>query len=255
MCEFAHLYACHEFFFNSYMASIDIPHAYYSIPIAVEHKKCLCFKWKGTFFQYTYRPNGISCAPRYFTKLLKPVYATLRQLGHINMGYIDDSLLVADEKDDCIRNVNDTKCLFEKVGFIIHDKKSIVVPIQKLKFLGFLSDSVKMVETLPVDKIDSIVQECKVLLKKQEATIREVAKVIGILVSVFQAVEYGPLHYRNLELQKIDQLKNCKGNYNSKMRIANSMKTDLRWWLENIQYQYRNIDHGTPEMVITTDAP
>jgi hypothetical protein len=63
---------------------------------------------------------------------------------------------------------------------------------------------------LPVDKIDNTIQECKVLLKKQEATIREVAKVIGILVSVFPAVEYGPLHYRNLELQKIDQLKNCK---------------------------------------------
>jgi hypothetical protein len=82
------------------------------------------------------------------------------------MGYIDDSLLVADEKDDCIRvavekddcirNVNDTICLFEKVGFIIHDNKSIVV----------LIDSVKMVVTLSVDKIDNIIQECKVLLKK-----------------------------------------------------------------------------------------
>ena len=105
-------------------------------------------------------------------------------------------------------------------------KKSIVVPVQKLKFLGFLIDSVKMVVPLPVDKIDNTIQECKVLLKKQEATIREVAKVIGTLVSVFPAVEYGPLHYRNLELQKIDQLKNCKGNYNLKMRITNSMKTD-----------------------------
>jgi hypothetical protein len=34
------------------------------------------------------------------------------------MGYIDDYLLVADEKDDSIRNVNDTKCLFEKVILI-----------------------------------------------------------------------------------------------------------------------------------------
>jgi hypothetical protein len=31
---------------NSYMASIDIRHAYYSVPIAVEHKQFLCFKWK-----------------------------------------------------------------------------------------------------------------------------------------------------------------------------------------------------------------
>ena len=72
------------------------------------------------------------------------------------------------KKDNCIRNVNDTKCLFEKVSFIIHEKKSIVVPVQKLKFLGFLIDSVKMVVTLPVDKIDNIIQECKVLLKNKK---------------------------------------------------------------------------------------
>jgi hypothetical protein len=29
---------------NSYMASIDIRHAYYSVPIADEHNKFLCFK-------------------------------------------------------------------------------------------------------------------------------------------------------------------------------------------------------------------
>ena len=29
---------------NSYMTSIDIRHAYYSVPIAVEHTKFLCFK-------------------------------------------------------------------------------------------------------------------------------------------------------------------------------------------------------------------
>ncbi|CAG2227255.1 unnamed protein product [Mytilus edulis] len=79
---------------KSFMASIDLRHAYYSVPIAEEHQKFLRFYWNGKLFQYTCLPNGISSAPRIFTKLLKPVYSSLRVLGHVNVGYIDDSLLL-----------------------------------------------------------------------------------------------------------------------------------------------------------------
>jgi hypothetical protein len=41
-------------------------------------------------------PNGITSVPSIFTKLMKPVYSTLRQYGHKNVAYIDDSLLIAD---------------------------------------------------------------------------------------------------------------------------------------------------------------
>ena len=74
-------------------------------------KKMLRFQWKGKIFQYTCLPNGISCAPRLFTKLLKPVY-TLRQYGHKNVGYIDDSLLLADTYHECSENISDTMTLF-----------------------------------------------------------------------------------------------------------------------------------------------
>ena len=41
-------------------------------------------------------PLGLSCAPRVFTKLLKPVYATLHNLGYLSLGYIVDSYLQGD---------------------------------------------------------------------------------------------------------------------------------------------------------------
>ena len=54
-----------------FMASVDLRDAYYSIPIASEDSKIFMFKWQGSYFL----PNGLSCAPRIFTKILKPVYA------------------------------------------------------------------------------------------------------------------------------------------------------------------------------------
>ena len=76
------------------MASADLRHAYYSIFISEDEQVKLRFVFKGKVFQYVCLANGISCAPRLFTKLMKPVYATLRKLGRSNSGFINDSFLV-----------------------------------------------------------------------------------------------------------------------------------------------------------------
>ena len=49
---------------NTFFASVDLRHAYYSVPIAEEHQIKLRFEHLGTIYQYVCLPNGISCAPR-----------------------------------------------------------------------------------------------------------------------------------------------------------------------------------------------
>ena len=237
-----------------FMASVDVRHAYYMVPIAVEQQKFLRFVWKGKLYSYTCLPNGISCAPRLYTKLMKPVYATLRQLGHTNSGYIDDSLLVADTFEACSKNINDTVDLMTKLGFIIHEIKSVLVPTTKIMFLGNWIDSVAMIVYLPTEKVFTIVNECRKLASKDHATIRQVARVLGLMVSSFSAVEYGPLYYRNLELAKIQALKFNTGNYDAIMPITSCMKDDLFWWVSNLADQKRYISHGNPDVCITSDA-
>jgi hypothetical protein len=91
-----------------------------------------------------------------------------------------------------------------------------------------------MTVKLPEEKIKRIIEECHALIKKSKATIRLVSRVIGLLVSSFSAVEYGPLHYRNLEMNKIDALKLSAGKFDTEMNITFNMKVDLRWWLDNL---------------------
>ena len=81
---------------NCLMSSVDLRHAYYSVNIAEQHRKYLKFIWKDKLFQYSCLPNGIAMAPRLFTKLMKVVFASLRKMGYMNCGYIDDSLLLGD---------------------------------------------------------------------------------------------------------------------------------------------------------------
>lgn len=239
---------------NSYMASVDLRHAYYMVNIAPSDRKFLRFIWREEIFEFSCLPNGLSSAPRIYTKLLKPVFATLRQYGYKNTAYIDDSFLIEDNKLDCKQNVHDTVILLKHLGFIIHDTKSVLEPCQKLTFLGNVIDSEKMLVFLPDDKVKLIKDECLQLFGKNESTIRNVARIIGLLVSSFQAVEFGPLHYRNLEREKILALKRVAGNFDSKMVISPDMKQDLLWWIDNIHEQYRVIDHGNPDFSITSDA-
>ena len=124
-----------------FMASVDLRHAYYSVHIAEEHQKYLCFKWGDKIFQYTCLPSGLASAPRLFAKLLKPVFAKLRSLGYVNIGYIDDSLLFGDSETECLMNIKETVGLMENLGFIIHKDKSIFKPSKQITFLGNIIDS------------------------------------------------------------------------------------------------------------------
>ena len=239
---------------GTYMASIDLRHAYYSVHIAPEHQIFLRFAWKNKIYQYTCLPFGLACAPRYFTKLMKPVYAKLRSLGFINVGYIDDSLLCGDTQDKCCKNACETKNLMENLGFIINKEKSILTPQKQIVFLGNLIDSEKMIVKLPIGKQETVTDECSKLCAKEKETIRNVAKVIGLIVSSFSAVEYGKLHYRELEHGKMLALKNVYGNYDASMFITSAMKKELEWWVINLHKQKREISHGTPDLILSCDA-
>jgi len=93
---------------NCYMASVDLRDAYYSVPIHNDHQKYLRFCCKGRLLQFNCLPNGLACAPRLFTRILKPVYAMLGQMGRIDVGYIDDSYLQGENREDCQANISDT---------------------------------------------------------------------------------------------------------------------------------------------------
>lgn len=239
---------------NMYFAVVDIRKAYYSIPLAEEQQKYFRFAWKGQIFQYLVMPNGVGPGPRKFSKIMKPVYAKLRNEGHLSSGFIDDSLLGAETVPKCEANVSATICLMTDLGFMINAEKSVLIPTRQIIFLGNWIDSEKMIVYLPQDKKDNIKRECQKLLVIDYATIRAVAKVIGLLVSSFSAVELGKLFYRESEKAKIAALKHSKGNFDAKMQITVEMRAELTWWVNNVDSQCRKIRRENPQITIQTDS-
>jgi hypothetical protein len=58
--------------------------------------------------EITVFPNGLCSCPRKFTKLFKPVLATLRLKRHIIIIYIDDLFLVGHSYEQCVHTVIET---------------------------------------------------------------------------------------------------------------------------------------------------
>ncbi|XP_071127737.1 uncharacterized protein [Mytilus edulis] len=239
---------------KNFFAKLDIKDAYYSLGIKKEDSKFLRFTWKGQLYQFTAMPNGLSPAPRIFTKLLKPVLSSLRKEGYVNCAYIDDILLVGDTYEECLNNVQETMKLFDSLGFTIHKEKSVVVPAQNIEFLGFSIDSVSMVVKLAPKKVANIVELCRTLLRKCFVTIREFAQLIGKLVASEHGVLYAPVFYKTLEIQKDVELKLNKGNFDAKIILSNESKQCINWWIENIHNSYKPIVFKPPDRKIESDS-
>jgi len=58
-------------------------------------------------------------------------------------------------------NILDTVNLLRRLGFTIHAEKSILIPQQKITFLGFVLDSIEMTVTLTIEKKQKILELCK----------------------------------------------------------------------------------------------
>ena len=65
------------------------------------------------------------------------------------------------------------------------------------------------------------------LLNTASPTIREVACVLGKIVSFFPGVMYGPLHYRHTEQAKIRALRNNRWNFDRHMSLSPGAKSEL----------------------------
>ena len=213
---------------NCFMASIDLKDAYFSVPIAKEHRKFLRFQWQNKLYEFTCLPFGLACAPRVFTKVMKPLVASLRQRGFESCDYIDDSLLIGATFQECAENVHARTTLTRSLGFIVNEKKSIFVPTQQITFLGFALNSVDMTISVPPHKVEHVILKIREILGRRFPKIRDVASVIGLLVSCELALPYGPLFRRTLENEKNEALAQNDGNFEAIMSISTQATSDLQ---------------------------
>ena len=237
-----------------YFGSIDFTQAYFSIPIARSDRKYFMFMWNGMLFRFNALPQGLSSAPRTFTKLMKAPFSTLREKGFTVLGYIDDSIFIEDESHEINEALETALKLFDGLGLTINVQKSVLKPVQTIEYLGFVLDSVNMSVTLTATKQMKIKKLADKLLKSKHISIQELAEFIGNVVAAEHGVYAAPLYYKRLEIERNQALAHSKGNYDHLIKLSEDARQDVLWWFDNITTLSRDVNLPEPDLTIESDA-
>ena len=162
---------------GDFMISVDLKDAYFAIPIHAQHRKFLRFEWEEKLLEFQVCPFGMKSAPRMFTKLLKPVVSHLRKMSIRIVIYLDDLLLLADSRKHCLQQRDTIIKLLIRLGFIINWEKSMLIPTQKIRFLGHLVNSKELTLSLPQDKLETLQEECLNLMEHKVVSAKKLASL------------------------------------------------------------------------------
>lgn len=153
-----------------------------------------------------------------------------------------------------MHNVIDSVTQIDSLGLVAHPDKSVFNPLQQLEFLGFILNSVLMTICLTPEKAAGLKTVCHILLTNPSPTIRELARVVGKIVSSFPGVMYGPLYYRTLERDKIRALQINNWDFDKRVSLTPEAKSELSWWITNVTGSHNVLTRESPTCTLTTDA-
>ena len=104
-------------------------------------------------------------------------------------------------------------------------------------------------------KTEAIILKIRKFLENKSPTIRELASVIGSVISLFPAIPFGKLHYRALEKDQTNALKNFAGDFDKQIsQISYKASMERHWWLKEISKACTNIHLPKVDFAIHTDA-
>ena len=187
---------------NSFMCNLDLKDAYLLVPVNVESRKFLRFVFYGKLYQFTTLPFDLCTSPHVFTKILKPVIPHLRSEGFLSTICLDDIVCVGRDHKVCLLNVTQTMRVLESLGFIINYKKSNLIPSMRVRFLGFVLNSISMTVELPLEKRRSLITMIDKFLITIFCKIGDFAQLSGSLVAACPGIEYGKLYCWSLERER-----------------------------------------------------
>ena len=175
-------------------------------------------------------PNGLSSAPRVFTKLMRSALSFLRKEHEVAVsGFLDDNLLVHyDDIRTAMMKGAVSAIQLQKLGFTINIPKSVAdAGVTRISHLGFILDSICMRAFLSEKKTQKILKAIQDCLDKARITIRELASVKGKIEATRVANPYAQLFTKRLEIEKIDALNQAKFNYEARISLSQECRKDL----------------------------
>ena len=219
---------------GGFIFSFDMKDGYHHILIHESFRDYLgfCFTLDGkTYYaRYLVCPFGLRDVPYLFTKVMRPLVSHWRRLGIENCLFLDDGFSCAVAFDKALADSVHVRQDLMRAGIVWSVKKSTWTPTQVLDWVGFTWNASTGILKIKDRRILKLKESALNLLERFSCPVRKLAGFVGQLVSM------GPV------LGDISRLKsrNCQiwvavsPDWDSKVILRDSIKSELRFWVENI---------------------
>jgi hypothetical protein len=167
--------------YNDYMITVDLKSGFHHCKIDEQFQKYLGFYHKGFYYVWCVLPFGLKSSPFYFHKFMRPVVAYLRQCGVRLVLYVDDCLLMSQEKL-CTDHKDLLLHTLQELGLCVNVDKSHLDFSNTVDYLGYTLDSVGTgVPQLRVrqDRIRKLCKGLKSVLQCETVHARRLAQIVG----------------------------------------------------------------------------
>jgi hypothetical protein len=241
---------------NDWAAKIDLKSAYHNMLIDEDYRRWLGFWYDRVPYRFRGLPFGLNAAPRLFTKFMRPVVQTLREMGIRVVIYLDDLLFLGETQEVCLKSLTLAMSLLQSLGFVINMKKSILTPTQKILFLGTIVDFTTMCFLIPAEKARAIREMAVKLLIQRKCTARELASTVGRLNATSHMCRPMRLHMAGL-LKIMAQLHPARNGWEKSVTLTAQTQKELQWWSTlDPEAVAKPMCQAPPEFTITleTDA-
>ena len=239
---------------DSFMTSLDLSDAYFSIPLHKSAYRFVRFVWQDLTYEFLTNMFGLGPSARLFTKVLAPVVRFLRRALEAQVtGYIDDFLQQDEDKNRCAAKTRAAVIIFHCLGFKVNAEKSEIEPTKHIMHPGFEWDTHAMTVTLPATKVEDLKSKAAQIKETGGITIKQLQSFLGKLEATKPAISTAPLHFRFLQALLPKRLENI--NNGTFLPLNKQAKKDLDWWTNSMHMQTSSpLNRGEFSLTLKTDA-
>ena len=238
---------------GDYFTSVDISDAYYAVALHEISMPFVTIVFLNVFYQWTCLPQGLSSAPRIFTKIMRVVMMFLRSNGVRIAAWFDDLLLAASSSSLCADHTYKALGTLEELGFLPNYEKSSLTPVQRISHLGLFWDSVAFSVSVLDDKVVAVQDKCSVALSSR-VSVRFLSSILGSIEYFRWGFPHAAVHYRGLQ-RFVNYCLASGLSYDSKVRISDGARSDLQWWVSaSVPLPARSLAPFSADITLFSDA-
>ena len=191
---------------STFFCKIDLRHGYYHLKFHPSHAKFFGFSFERQYFVWNSLCFGWGPATDYFQSFMGDIGRILSDHGIENAIKLDHLLIWSDSFESCLEKANLAVELLNHFGLKINLDKSVLVPCQKLIYLGFLLDSSTCSFRISDQKRAKGLLILKVLERSRSVSVRSLQKVLGFYNFLCELVPY----FRSFFRVWYSQLRICR---------------------------------------------